>query len=126
MPYELAWEPSGVIFRYSGVVSNEDIIASNREVYASPLFPAMNFQIVDLSKAEKFDVSNATVRTVADLDREASETNPNVRIAVIVSVPIMRGMSIMLALIHEAVGGSWTTEFFEREEDARAWAISSS
>ena len=126
MPYNLNWEPFGVVFRFSDVVSDEDIIASNEDVYASPLFPAMKYQIVDFSMIEKFDVSSATIRAIANSDRKAAETNPDVKVAVITSGPFMRGMSNMYTLAHEAGGGSWTTEIFEREEDARAWAVPSS
>ncbi len=125
MPYELSWEPLGVVFRFSGVVSDEELIASNGEVYTSRLFPAMKYQIVDFSIIEKLDVSSAAVRSVADSDRRAAETNPDVKVAIITSDPFVRGMSNMFALHHEARGGSWTTELFEREEDARAWAVPS-
>ena len=126
MPYEISWEPSGVLFRFWGVVSDEELIASNQEVYASPLFPAMKHQIVDFSPIEKFDVSNADVRTVAESDRSAADTNPDVKVAIIASSPLMRGMVNVYAATHYVKGGSWTTKLFEREEDARAWAVPSS
>ncbi len=123
MPYELNWEPSGVVFRFSGDVSDEDLLASNGEVYASPLLPTLKYQIVDFSMIEKFDVSSATVRSVADSDRRASETNPDVKVAIITSAPFLRGMSNVYALSHEAKGGTWTTQIFEREEGARGWVV---
>ncbi len=30
MPYNLEWEPLGVVLRFSGVVSDKDLLASNR------------------------------------------------------------------------------------------------
>ena len=123
MSCEISWEPSGVVFRFSGVVSDEDLIASNEEVlYTSPLFPIMRYQIVDFSMVEEFDVSSATVRAVAESDRRAAETNPDVKEAIITSAPLIRGMSNMYALTHESMGGTWTVEIFEREKEARAWA----
>ena len=123
MPYELSWEPSGVVFRFSGVVSDEDLVASNGEVYASPLFQTMKYQIVDFSMIDKLDVSYEIVRRVADSDRRASESNPDVKVAIITSAPFVRGMSNVYALSHEAKGGTWTTQIFEREEDARGWVV---
>ena len=125
MPYEVSREPLGVVHRFSGVVSDEELIAATEEVTASPLLPAMKYLIVDFSMIEKLDVSSAAVRLVADLDRRAAETNPDVKVAIITSAVFLRGMSNMYALEHEATGGSWTTEVFEREEDARAWAAPS-
>ena len=126
MPYELSWEPLGVVQRYSGVVSDEDLFAVTDQVNASSLFPDMKYQIVDFSVIENLDVSSAAVRAVADSDRKAAETNPDVKVAIITSAPFMRGMSNMYRLSHEGMGGSWTTEIFERQEDARAWAVPSS
>ena len=126
MPYELTWEAAGVVFRFSGIVSDDDLVASNDEIYASLRFPEMRYQIVDFSTIDKFDVSAGAVRVVADLDRKASEINPDVRVAIITSETFMRGMSRMYAGSHEAAGGTWATEVFEREDKARAWAFPSS
>ena len=125
MPYKVIWEHEGLVFRFSGVVSDEELIASNDEVYTNRRFPAMKYQIVDFSAIDKFDVSANAVRQVADMDRRASETNPDVRVAIITSAIFVRGMSNMYALGHEARGGSWITELFESEENARTWAIPS-
>ena len=126
MPYELSWEPLGVVIRYSGVVSDEDIIASVDETYASPRLLVIKYQISDFSRIETADVSSETVRKIADLDIRVSEANPDLKVAVITSAPFVRGMSNMYAINHEVRGGSWTTKIFEREEDARAWAAPSS
>ena len=126
MPYELSWEAAGVVFRFSGIVSDDDLVASNDEIYASPRFPEMRYQIVDFSTIDKFDVSAAAVRAVSRLDRRASEINPNVRVAIITSETFVLGMSRMYGGSHEAAGGTWATEVFEREEEARAWAVPSS
>jgi hypothetical protein len=125
MPYEIDWEPSGVCFRFSGVVSDGDLVSSNEEVYASPLFSAMRYQIADFGTIDGFEASSETVRSVADSDRRAAEINPDVKVAIITSTPFMRGMSNMYALSHEAPGESWIVELFEGEENARAWVVRS-
>ena len=124
MPYEIIWETSGVVFRFSGKVSDEELVASNEDVYTSPLFPSMKYQILDFSLIESFDVASATVRQVAESDRRAAKANPNVKTAIFGSDALMRGMSNMYALIHESVGGTWAVEIFEHEKEARAWAVS--
>ena len=126
MPLEVSWEPLGAVFRFSGVVSDEDLIASCQEILASPLLPTMKYQITDLSVIEKLDVSSATVRELASFDLRAAEINPDVKVAVITSAPLTRGLSNVYALTHESMGGSWAVQIFEREEDARAWAVPSS
>ncbi len=126
MPYEVSWEPLGVVIRASGVLLDEDSIAVNEELYASPLFPVMKYQIIDFSLIEKFDLSSERVRITADRDRIAAETNPDMKIAVITSNTLVRGMANMYATYHAVRGGSWTSKIFECEDDARAWAVPSS
>jgi len=126
MPYRIIWENGGLVYRFSGGVSDEDLVGATEEVNAHPLFAAMSYQIVDFSVIDTFDASSVGVRRVASMDRLASETNPDVRVAIITSATFIRGMSRMYALGHGSEGGSWTTEVFESEEDARAWAISAS
>ena len=126
MPYEISWEPLGVAFRFSGVVLDEDSIAASEELYASPLFPTMKYQIIDFSHIEEFALSSTANRKIAEWDQVAAERNPDMKQAVITSAPLVRGMVNVYVAIHEVVGGSWTTRFFEREKDARAWAVPSS
>ena len=126
MPYELSWEPFGVVNRFSGIVSDEDLMAATEEVNSSPFFPTIKYQILDCSTIEKLDVTSATVQAVAIWDRRAAEINPDVRIAIITSAVFIRGMSNMYAYTHRGAGGSWATEMFESEQDARAWAVTPS
>ena len=117
MPYKLEWESSGVIFRYSGVVSDEDLKASNAEVYASPLLSELRYQIVDFSGMKRYKVESATLREVAQLDEVAARSNPNLKIAVVSSLPLIRGMSSIYRHTHEGTGGTWETELFESEAE---------
>ena len=126
MPYEIDWQPMGVIYRFSGVVSDEDLRAATAEVYASPLLLTMKYLIADFSLIEEFAVSSATVRMVADSDSRVSKTNPDVKVAIISTAVFMRGMSNIYAITHQLYEGSWTTKIFECEEDARSWAVPSS
>ena len=126
MPYEISWQPLGVVYNFSGVVSDEDLCAATEEVNASPLLPAMKYLIADFSSIEKFDVSSVSVRMIANSDSRASKTNPDVKVAIISASLFMRGMSNIYAITHQAAGGSWTTKVFQCEEDARAWAVPSS
>ena len=125
MPYKVSWEPSGVVFRFSGVVSDEDLVASNEEVYASPLLPTMKYQVVDFSTIESFDASSATVLAISASDRIAAKTNPDVKVAIITSAAWVQSMTNLYSLYHESRGGSWTTEVFAHEDAARAWAVPS-
>ena len=100
MPYEIDWQPMGVIYRFSGVVSDEDLRAATAEVYASPLLLTMKYLIADFSLIEEFAVSSATVRMVADSDSRVSKTNPDVKVAIISTAVFMRGMSNIYAITH--------------------------
>ncbi len=121
MAYDLEWEPNGVVFRYHGTVTDDDLTESNEEIYADPHFPQMRFQIVDFSKIVKFAVSSRAVAGLAVRDQEASASNPDVKVAIVTSEPFLYGMSRMYSRSHQAMGGTWRVKMFDTEEQAREW-----
>ena len=53
------------------------------------------------------------------MDRDQAVRNPNVKVAVIATATVQKG----LAQVYALSGGDtlWVTEVFDTEEDARAW-----
>jgi hypothetical protein len=103
-------------------MTDEDLIESNKEVYANPQFPNIRYEIFDVSGVTQFEVSSKAVSQVGAMDQEASRRNPNVRVAIITSEPFAIGLSRLYSRSHKAMGGTWRTEMFDTEEAARNWA----
>ena len=73
------------------------------------------------SDSVEFEASSETVRRVANMDAEASKRNPNIIVAIVASQLVIRGLANLYRLNSEIAGGTWETEFFETEQEAREW-----
>ena len=119
MPYELSWEGGGVRTAFRGVVTADDLIRSNLEIYKDARFETIRYEIADFREAESRTFDAEAIRSVAHLDRAQSVRNPNMKVAIIASGALARGFARVYALS----GGDspWVTQFFETEEDAVSW-----
>jgi hypothetical protein len=119
MPYETHWEPHGIRWVFTGEVSDDDLVRCNRELYEDPRFLTIRYEIVDFQKITGIAARSETVTLVADMDREQSARNPEVKVAILGATPLITGLTRMYAMS----GGDeiWDVRIFETEEEARKW-----
>jgi hypothetical protein len=120
MPYTTAWERRGVVWRYWGTVSGEEILRSNQEIYGDARFDEMDYQIVDFTSVERFEVTEEDMVVMAANDRAAALTNPSVLVAVAARDALIKDLSALYEA--ETAESPWQHSVFESVEDARAWA----
>ena len=65
MSYELIWEDRGVLFQFWDVVSGDELVQSNLDVYADPRFESIECELVIFSDSVEFVASSESVRRVA-------------------------------------------------------------
>ena len=120
MPHTTVWSARGVTWNFWGVVSGEELVEANQEVYAQEQFRQVRFQIVDLTQVERFDVSPADMRTLARNDHVASRLNPSVRVAVVATDETVR----ILSLYYEGQisDTTWDQQVFDTKSAAEEWA----
>ncbi len=121
MPYELIWDDRGLLFRFWDVVTGDELVQCNLDAYSDPKFESIEYELAVFSDSVVFEASAETVRLVAELDVGASKRNPKIMVAIVASQTVIHGLANLYRLQHEATGGSWRTEFFETEEEARRW-----
>ncbi len=121
MPYEVTWEDRGVLWRFWDVVTGDELVQANLDIYSDPKFESMEYEIAIFSDSVVFKASTETVRRVAEMDMDASKKNPKVVVLVVASQLVIRGLVNLYRLQHEAMGGSWKIEYFDTEEEARTW-----
>ncbi len=126
MSYELIWENRGVVFRFRDIVTGDELVQSNLDVYADPKFERIEYELAIFSDSVKFEASSETVRRVAEMDAAASNRNPKVIVAIVASQLVIRGLVNLYRLQSEVAGGTWQTEFFETEPEARNWLAQTS
>ena len=109
----------GIEFKCSGIVTGEDIIAANKEIYNDDNFLKQRYQIVDRSNCETYQVSNEEIRIIAQQDTAAAKKNPNVIIAIVSATDLQFGISRM----YQALVGDkgFLTEVFRERKSAEEW-----
>ncbi len=121
MPIQIKYldDGIGVEFIGSGVVTGADIIAANKEIYRNENFSKQRYQIIDRTKCTKYDVSHKEIIIIAEQDKVAAKTNPNIIIAFISASPLQYGISRM----YQAYVGDegFLTEVFRDRESAEKW-----
>lgn len=122
MPYEAIWEDKGIYWKYQGILTGDDLLQSNMNIYGDSRFDNLRYQLVDMLDVESFDVETEAMEAVTAMDEAASQTNPSLIIAV-VSAHIQAKQ--LVELYETTTGGApWETEIFESVEEARAWITS--
>ncbi len=119
MPYQVEWKNSGVYWTYTGVLTGEDILKSNFEIYGDPRFDGLSFQIVNFLNVEKFEVVERDIQKVAYVDAAAARTNYRIRVAVVARSKEAIKLKELYAKYSR--GGGWPTEVFGSVEEAEAW-----
>jgi len=119
MPYEIEWRDRGVYWTYTGVVTGEDILQSNFDIYGDERFDDLKYQIENLLEAESIQVSERHMQKVAHLDAAAARTNKDVRVAVVAR----EADAAMLQKLYEkhSKDEGWPARLFDSVEAAEAW-----
>lgn len=119
MPYATEWETRGVVWRFWGVVTGDELLQSNHEIYGDERFDRLAYQIVDLTRVEQFAVSEDDMLVMAASDRAAALSNGNIHVAVAAKNADVKRLSA----IYEAasVRSPWVQRVFETVEEARRW-----
>lgn len=109
----------GIEINASGIVSGEEIIEAHKEIYSKENVTRQKYQIIDRSDCEEYLVSHEEVKKIAELDKAASKSNPNIIIAIIASSDLQFGMSRMWqAYIEES---NFVTKIFHDRKSADEW-----
>lgn len=83
MPFALEFHNNGVFLIFTGVVTDEDLLESDDDLYGHVYPDGLQFQLVDLTEVRDFRASHKTMRYLGEKDREYSQTHGKQKIAVI-------------------------------------------
>jgi hypothetical protein len=119
MPYETFWEPRGIRWVFEGSVTDDDLTRPNEDLYDDSRFLEIRYQIADFRFISGVSALSETVRLVSHMDREQSRRNPDVKVAILGTSPVVKGLARMYALT--GAEDRWQVRLFETEEEAREW-----
>lgn len=109
----------GVEILATGVVTGHEIIEAHDLIYDSSHLRKQKYHIIDKTKCTEHDVTAAEIKSIANLDKQASEINPNIVIAVIES----GRLQFTLTELWEAQvrGSVFKTKSFTDRQSALEW-----
>jgi hypothetical protein len=118
MPYELIWEPQGVIKLFSGNVSGFELLKALIDVEGDARFDECRYAFNNFLDCTGISISKDILDEMAAIDLAASRSNARIRIAVIATEP-----KIIAAATHyaESPMNVYATRIFSTQADARAW-----
>lgn len=119
MPHSIDWERSGVTWTFWGIVSGEELLAANQSIYGDRRFDLMQYQIVDLTRVERFEVAPDDMIVMAASDRAAAISRPEVLVAVVATDETVVQRSLLYGA--ESERSPWEQRIFSTVGEARAW-----
>ena len=109
----------GIEIIASGIVTGEEIIKAQEEVYNEENLQKQKYQIIDRTHCTEYQVSSEEIERISDRDNRASEVNSYIIIAVVSSTPLQYGMTRMWqAYIKE---DRFVTKIFVDRKSADEW-----
>lgn len=112
-------DKQGIYVTLKGKVTLEDFIVGASEAYTEDNIQAQQYQIIDFTNCSSFDLSNNDMREIARIDIEASQSNPDIKIAIIAATDVAFGMSRVYEAYADETG--FDIKVFRKSEDAEAW-----
>jgi hypothetical protein len=116
--YELHWEDRGVVKRYFGQVSSEELLAPVVATEADKRFDTLRFVINDFLEAKSVAFTQADIDLIAAHDMGAAATNPHIKVAVVAAQPEV--IDLVQRYMQAAVR-AYPTSIFSTMAEARAW-----
>ena len=109
----------GIEIIASGIVTGEEIIKAQEEIYNEENLQKQKYQIIDRTHCTEYQVSSEDIERISDIDNRASEVNSYIIIAVVSSTPLQYGMTRMWqAYIKE---DRFMTKIFADRKSADEW-----
>ncbi len=118
MSYEIIWESRGVIKRFFGHVTSQEMVQSVVEIEKDARFDTLRYCINDFLGITGISSSSRDVEEISIIDKGASLTNPRIKIAVVATSPEV------ISLANEYANSSlnsYPTKIFSSLDDAGSW-----
>lgn len=119
MPYEIIWEPRGVVKRHHGFLAAHELVAAAQEIQGDHRFDDLRYIINDFSEVEDHAVDRATIEYFACLRIGAAQINRQVLSPFVATRE--PGLTIGALLQDPAYKNAHPVQMFPTLADARSW-----
>ncbi len=116
MAHSIQWEAETLLITYTDKTTFAEFMEVVQKIHASPDYKRVRHVIHDL-QASHIDVAEANIAYLAAHELGARFTNPNVKLALVTSNPVMLQLA---SEFHQLT--QLEVRIFERLDDARQWS----
>lgn len=120
-PCVVEWEGRCVHWRFQGSLTAGAVIDTFNELYGHERFDETRVQIRNYSDITSYDITVADVQKIAAFDRAAAMSNPNMKIALVVTMENENHEALAYLYDAELYDTPWKVAIFSCIEDALAW-----
>jgi hypothetical protein len=117
--YQIHWEEQGAYKEFSGHLTGAELLRSVSLIHGDRRFDDLRYVINDFLAVDTVEVTEDDVCYIAAIDGAAARSNPNIRIALVVT----EAQGTALPMCYAA--SPWTlfpTRIFHSLDEARSWA----
>ena len=122
MPHKTNLETHGVYWQFFGVVTFSEIMTANQEVWDTPIWEDLRYQIVDFLNIEKLDLREDQAAAAAYMDKAASKISPQMKVAFVADGP--ESVDLCNEYIATLDAPGWEARIFDDVAAASDWAKS--
>jgi hypothetical protein len=109
----------GIEIVASGIVTGDEVLAAHKEIYSAENLARRRYQIVDRTHCDYYCLRPEEIKKIAELDKAAAKSNPNIRIAIVSSTELQFDMSrIWQIYVQES---SIVSKLFHDRKSVDAW-----
>ena len=119
MPYTTTWTSNGVIWTYSGVLTGQEALQSNIEIYGDERFDDLDYQIADFTQVTENQISEIHTKKIAYLDQAAAETNSRIKVAIVIEDSSFLNTADIYSELSQ--NSPWQLKVCHSLEEAEAW-----
>jgi|SaaInlV_200m_DNA_3_1039701.scaffolds.fasta_scaffold05010_2 hypothetical protein len=123
MAYEIIWETKGAQIVFKEKPSYEEVWQANNEFVLDARFPSAMYVLYNLIDVKKFPIESKDIKKTAEIDAKLYEINPDIKIAVVGTLAVMKGIIGMYKVYFGLAlnGKIWEIKTFNSIDDARKW-----
>jgi hypothetical protein len=118
MGHEIQWKTGGVVRRFFGHVTGNELLAVVVEIQADERFDSLRYVINDYRDVTGFTLTPEVIDEISAIDGAAAITNPRIRVATVATAPAISAISAQFA---NSPLNPYLTHFFESMTEAMAW-----
>lgn len=119
MPYELVWEPEGVLNRLSGVVSAREFIRSIEKIQGAPQFHEASYVINDFSDVTEREIGQQALEHLAAFHFGVLAYHPNCRMIFVTND--QEFMTLINKALRSTKFSSYPVQVLPTLAEARDW-----